>query len=118
MEMACPSLAPPPAVTVCLLDRDLGERGRREAHDHARHAFVAHQDVRAAAQQAHRRLRLVATAHQLCQLVDRLRLGEVLGRAAQVKPGVRRQRLSPLYELFESLVQAHGQSFRCLRLPA
>ena len=45
---------------------------------------------------------LVAAPHQRGQLVDGLRLGEVFGRAAQLKPGVHRQRLALPHDLLKT----------------
>ena len=58
---------------------------------------------------AHGHALFAAAAHQRPQLVDRVGLGEILGRSAQVKPRVRRERLSPLDDMFEALVQAHAR---------
>ena len=78
-------------------------------HDHAGHAFVSHQDIGAAPQQPNRQALVAATAHQRLELVDRAGLGEILRRSAQLKPRVRRERLSLLYEMFETLCQGHAR---------
>ena len=90
------------------VDLDLVEDGSGQLDHGAANAFVAHQHVRSAAQQARRRLRFVAAAHQRLQLVDGSGHGEELGRAPQAKPGEGRQRFIPLYELCKIFVQAHG----------
>ena len=64
----------------------------READDHAGDAFVAHQHVRAAAQQPRMQAFVAAALDDRLQLVDRRRLGEILGRPAELEPGAVGQR--------------------------
>ena len=93
------------------LDANLAERRGGEVDHHAGHAFVADQDVRALAQQAHLDALLVAAPHQGDQLVGGFRLGEVLGRPAQLEPRVHRQRLALPHDLLKTGQKTHVQSF-------
>ena len=71
VEIACPSLAPPPAVTVCLLTVISLNAGALSRIDQPADAFVAHQNVRAAAQQCARAVLLRERAvHQRAQVLD------------------------------------------------
>ena len=85
--IAWASFTPPPAVTRLPAMRICEKAGLGEAHDHAAHPFVAHQDVRTAAQQANRHIFVAAAADQSGQFVDRIGLREELRRAAQPEPG-------------------------------
>ena len=118
VEMTWPSLAPPPAVTVCPSTLTSLKAGLRQVQHHAWHAGIADQDVRAAAQQPHgisssRQRRTSAASSST--LVG---LGEILGRPTQMKPGVRRQRLAGAYDFFKSAERCHAQGFQCLQPPA
>ena len=76
------------------LHADFAEGRIREVQHDPLHAGIADQDVRAAAQQPQRNIFLAAAADERRQLVDVAGLGEIFGRPAQVKPGVRGQRLA------------------------
>ncbi len=85
-----------------VLDANRAERGGGEADHHARHTFVADQDVRSLAQDPGGHVRFVAASDEGGQLVDRLRLGEILGRPAQLEPGVHGHRLVLPHDILES----------------
>ena len=59
----------------------------READDHARHAFVAHEHVRAAAKKPGMQPFVVAAVDDRLQFIDRVGFGKILGRAAELEPG-------------------------------
>ncbi len=81
VEMACPSLAPPPAVTVCLptviwLNASAGRRITRPDTPSSRtRMFDPPPNSRTGTPSSR------GTAHERLQLFDRVGLGEILGRA-------------------------------------
>ena len=76
--MAWPSLAPPPAESTCSSSVISVERGGSEPWTDAGDPRVAHQKVRATAQQANGHVLLAAIAAPGPQFVPRVGLGEVL----------------------------------------
>ena len=101
------------------VDADFAEGRGGEVDHHARHPLVAHQDVRPLAQEPRGYAFLVAPPHQRGQLVEAFRLGEILGRAAQLEPGVHRQRLAGAHDMLKTGNQTHRRclSVGCVKPP-
>ena len=103
-------MAPPPAVSRRPAISILPNSGADRLQHQARHALVADQDIGALPEQAHVEPFLLRAFDQGDQLVGVFRLGEVFGRAAQLEPGVHRQRLSLPHNLLKAAQESHDQS--------
>ena len=89
------------------VDANLAEGRGGEPDHHAGHALVADQDVRSLAQQTHVEPLGMASPHQGDQLVRVFRLGEILGRPAQLEPGVHGQRLALPHHVLKTGQKTH-----------
>ena len=83
------------------LHDDLSKYRFAQPKHHAFHAFIADDQIAAAAQNTERNTLLVAALHEGGQFLVRTRLREHLGRAAQFQIGIRRQRLVALKDFFK-----------------
>src|SRR6476620_11810274 len=90
---------------------NFAEGGRAEGDDHAGNAFIADENVGAAAEDTNGQVGLTAAADERGELLAGCRLGEELGRAAEPEPGVRPEGLVFADDMFETGGNWHAKDF-------